>query len=66
MRQLAAMNQEMQELLYVSSHDLRSPLVTIQGFANSLERKICLSIRRARPRLSATNHPQRGQHARTD
>ena len=39
MRQLAAMNQEMQELLYVSSHDLRAPLVTIQGFASSLERK---------------------------
>lgn len=39
MRQLAAMNQEMQELLYVSSHDLRAPLVTIQGFTSSLERR---------------------------
>jgi signal transduction histidine kinase len=39
MRQLTAMNQEMQELLYVSSHDLRAPLVTIQGFASSLERR---------------------------
>jgi len=39
MRQLAAMNQEMQELLYVASHDLRAPLVTIQGFASSLDRK---------------------------
>jgi len=39
MRQLTAMNQEMQELLYVASHDLRAPLVTIQGFASSLQRK---------------------------
>jgi signal transduction histidine kinase len=39
MRQLAAMNQEMKELLHVASHDLRSPLVTIQGFASTLERK---------------------------
>jgi len=39
MRQLLAMNEEMQELLYVASHDLRSPLVTIQGFANALGRR---------------------------
>jgi signal transduction histidine kinase len=38
-RQLTAMNQEMQELLSVASHDLRAPLVTIQGFARSLRRK---------------------------
>jgi len=39
MRQLTAVNQEMRRLLSVISHDLRSPLVTIQGFAASLERK---------------------------
>ena len=39
MRQLAGMNQEMRELLYVASHDLRAPLITIQGFAGTLERK---------------------------
>jgi signal transduction histidine kinase len=39
MRQLAAVNQEMQELLHAASHDLRSPLITIQGFVSTLERK---------------------------
>ncbi|MGD0113637.1 MAG: substrate-binding domain-containing protein [Armatimonadota bacterium] len=39
MRQLAAMNQEMKELLHAASHDLRSPLITIQGFASTLERR---------------------------
>jgi signal transduction histidine kinase len=39
MRQLAGMNQEMRELLYVASHDLRAPLITIQGFAGTLERR---------------------------
>lgn len=44
LRQLAAVNEEMQELLYVASHDLRTPLVTIQGFASSLERKYGASL----------------------
>lgn len=39
LRQLAAINQEMQDFLNVASHDLRVPLVTIDGFAASLERK---------------------------
>jgi signal transduction histidine kinase/DNA-binding LacI/PurR family transcriptional regulator len=37
-RQLAAINQEMQDFLNVASHDLRAPLITIDGFAGSLER----------------------------
>lgn len=33
-------NEEMQQLLYTVSHDLKSPLVTIQGFAGLLEDKV--------------------------
>ena len=33
---LAEMTQEMQQFLYLASHDLRSPLVTIEGFASRL------------------------------
>jgi len=39
LRQIAAMNQEMQDFLNVASHDLRAPLVTIDGFADSLQRR---------------------------
>lgn len=39
MRQLAATQAQMEELLYVASHDLRAPLITIEGFATMLQRK---------------------------
>ncbi|MBI5745061.1 MAG: PAS domain S-box protein [Elusimicrobia bacterium] len=35
-REMADKNQEMENFLYITTHDLRSPLVNIQGFSQSL------------------------------
>ncbi|MBN1125843.1 MAG: cache domain-containing protein [Sedimentisphaerales bacterium] len=43
LQKLASKNKELYDVLYAASHDLRSPLVNVQGFAGELERD-CSSL----------------------